>query len=128
MKLARHFAERITALTYDQLPPEAVYWSKVAVMDTLGVMLAGSREEAPHIVEDVLELGGEGPCLIVGSDRRAGPRGSGLVPSLRARRRPELPVVPPQAVPAPAAWLHRAPAPAAHHLPSHRSHRSPVAR
>jgi 2-methylcitrate dehydratase PrpD len=40
MKIARHFAERITALRYEDLPPEAVYWSKVAVMDTLGVMLA----------------------------------------------------------------------------------------
>ncbi|MEI7682027.1 MAG: hypothetical protein WCK07_21705 [Betaproteobacteria bacterium] len=56
MKLARHFAERITALDYADLPAEAVYWSKVAVMDTLGVMLAGSLEEAPHIVEDVLGL------------------------------------------------------------------------
>ncbi len=70
MNLARHFAERITALRYEDLPPEAVYWSKVAVLDTLGVMLAGSREEAPHIVEDVLGLpAGSGPCLIAGSER-----------------------------------------------------------
>src|ERR1019366_6322502 len=80
MNLARHFAERITALRYEDLPPEAVYWSKVAVLDTLGVMLAGSREEAPHIVEDVLGLpAGGGPCLIVGSERRAGALDAALV-------------------------------------------------
>jgi 2-methylcitrate dehydratase PrpD len=80
MKLARHFAERITALRYEDLPPEAVTWSKVAVMDTLGVMLAGSCEEAPHLVEDVLGIAtGNGPCLIVGSDRRAGPLDAALI-------------------------------------------------
>ena len=79
MSLARHFAERITALKYEDLPPEAVYWSKVAVLDTLGVMLAGSCEEPPHIVEEVLGLSGKGDCLIVGSDRRAGPLDAALI-------------------------------------------------
>ena len=79
MKLARYFAERLTALKYEDLPQEAVYWSKVAVMDTLGVMLAGSLEEPPHIVEDVLGLNGGGDCLIVGSDRRAGPLDAALI-------------------------------------------------
>ena len=79
MNLARHFAERLVSLRYEDLPPAAVYWSKVAVMDTLGVMLAGSREEAPHILEDVLGLAGGGDCLIVGSDRRAGPLDAALI-------------------------------------------------
>jgi 2-methylcitrate dehydratase PrpD len=79
MNLARHFAERITALRHEDLPKEAVYWSKVAVLDTLGVMLAGSREEPPHILEEVLGLSGKGDCLIVGSDRRAGPLDAALV-------------------------------------------------
>ena len=79
MNLARHFAERITALKYENLPPEAVYWSKVAVLDTLGVMLAGSCEEPPHIVEDVLGLSGKGDCLIVGGERRAGPLDAALI-------------------------------------------------
>ena len=78
MALARHFAERVSALTYDKLPPEAVYWSKVAVLDTLGVMLAGSREEAPHIVEDVIAPGG-GDCLVIGGSRRAGPLDAALI-------------------------------------------------
>ncbi len=72
MSLARQLAERITALQYEDLPPEAVYWSRVAVLDTLGVTLAGALEAPPRIVEDVLELqAGHGPCLIFGTNRRA---------------------------------------------------------
>lgn len=70
MSLARQLAERITALGYADLPPEAVYWSKVAVLDTVGVTLAGACESASKIVEEILESN-EGPSLIFGTDRRA---------------------------------------------------------
>ncbi len=80
MKLARQLAQRITALNYEDLPPEAVYWSKVALLDTLGVMLAGAVEEAPGIVEDVLGLQANGgPCLLVGANRRAAPLDAALI-------------------------------------------------
>ena len=80
MNLAHELAARVTALRYEDFPPEAHYWSKVAVLDTLGVALAGSAEEAPRIVEEVLGLpAGRGPCLIVGSDRRAAPLDAALV-------------------------------------------------
>ena len=46
MNLARQLAERITALRYEDLPPEAVYWSRVAVLDTIGVTLAGAVERS----------------------------------------------------------------------------------
>ncbi len=72
MSLARQLAERITALRYEDLPPEAVYWSRIAVLDTVGVALAGALEAAPKIVEDVLELHASGgPSLIFGTNRRA---------------------------------------------------------
>lgn len=71
MGLAREFAERIVALRYADLPPEAIHWSKVAVLDTIGVMLAGAREEAPRLVDAVLDEPADGPALIVGSSRRA---------------------------------------------------------
>ena len=71
MGLARQLAERVAALRHEDFPPEAAYWGKVAVLDTLGVTLAGSTEEAPRIVEEVLDLrAGEGPCLITGTSRR----------------------------------------------------------
>lgn len=80
MTLARQLAERIVEMRYEDLPPEAVYWCKVAVLDTLGVMLAGSVEEAPAIVADVLGLrSGDGPCLLVGTDRRVRPLDAALV-------------------------------------------------
>jgi len=80
MSLARQLAERITALHYEDLPPEAVYWSRIAVMDTVGVMLAGAIEAAPRILEDVLGLhAGSGPSLIFGTRRRASALDAALV-------------------------------------------------
>ena len=80
MGLARQLAERVTALQYDDLPPQAHYWSRVAVLDTLGVTLAGFGEDAPRIVEEVLGLeSDDGPCLILGSGRRARPLDAALV-------------------------------------------------
>ena len=80
MGLARQLAERVAALRHEDFPPEATHWGKVALLDTLGVTLAGSVEEAPHIVEDVLELhAGEGPCLVLGASRRVRPLDAALV-------------------------------------------------
>lgn len=80
MSLARQLAERIVAMRYEDLPPAVVYWCKVAVLDTLGVALAGSAEEAPGIVEDVLGLrSGDGPCLVFGGNRRVRPLDAALV-------------------------------------------------
>ena len=71
MTLARELAERIVALNYDALPPAAVYWSKVALLDTMAVALAGTVEAAPRIMEETLGLtANSGPCLIIGSNRR----------------------------------------------------------
>ena len=81
MRLARELADRIVALEYETLPAAACYASRIAVLDTLGVTLAGSREEAPQIVEDVL-LGAQasqGPCLIFGTRRRASALDAALV-------------------------------------------------
>ena len=46
MTLARQMAERIVAMRADNLPKAALDWSRVGVMDTLGVTLAGVAEEA----------------------------------------------------------------------------------
>lgn len=79
MSLARKLAERVAATRYEDLPPKAVHWCKVAVLDTLGVTLAGSTEDAPRIVEDVLGLrSGDGPCLLIGTDRRVRPLDAAL--------------------------------------------------
>ena len=80
MSLARQFAERVTALHYEDLPPEAVYWSKVAVLDTVGVTLAGAVEAAPKILSEILGLhAGAGPSLVLGTNLRASPLDAALV-------------------------------------------------
>ena len=69
MGIAKALAERIVATQYEDLPTEAVYWCKVAVLDTVGVTLAGSRESAPNLLCEVLAPAG-GPSLLFGHNRR----------------------------------------------------------
>src|SRR5579864_1331908 len=76
--LIEGIAERIAAIAYDDLPPEAVEWAKMAILDTVGVTLAGAGEPCAQIVERVL-AGGGGECLIFGSDRRAAPLDAALI-------------------------------------------------
>ena len=78
MTIIDGIAERIAAIAYDDLPPLAVEWAKMAILDTVGVTLAGAGEPCAQIVERVL-AGGAGECLIFGSDRRAGPLDAALV-------------------------------------------------
>ncbi|MBI4206150.1 MAG: MmgE/PrpD family protein [Betaproteobacteria bacterium] len=85
MSLACQLAERITALHYEDLPPEAVYWSGIAVLDTIGVTLAGAVEAPPRILEEVISLDGRnGPSLIFGTNRRATCLDAALVNSTAA--------------------------------------------
>ena len=72
MGLARELAERIAAMQYSDLSEEAVYWGKIALLDTVGVTLAGAREDAPRLLDEVVGAG-PGPSLVFGSDRRVGP-------------------------------------------------------
>src|SRR5580700_3084033 len=81
MTLIEQIAEKIVAIRYEDLPREAIEWSKAAILDTVGVTLAGSREECTRIVEHVMAegAGAGGDCLIFGSDRRAPPLVAALV-------------------------------------------------
>ena len=73
MTLAKQMAERIVAMRAEDLPKAALDWSKIGVMDTLGVTLAGAAEEAPMKMAEVIGVpaaGGE--ALVLGTARRAG--------------------------------------------------------
>ncbi|HEY3846551.1 MAG TPA: MmgE/PrpD family protein [Acetobacteraceae bacterium] len=80
MTIAATLAECIACVTYDALPPEAVHWAKVAILDTVGCTLAGSTEPCARIVDRVTTGGASGgACLIFGTGRRAGPLDAALI-------------------------------------------------
>ena len=73
-------AERIGHISYADLPQEAVHWAKAAILDTVGVTLAGAAEPCTQIVARRAAAGGRaGECLIFGSDRRAAPLDAALI-------------------------------------------------
>ena len=78
MTIIEGIAERVAAVTFADLPAEAVHSAKLAVLDTVGVTLAGAREPCVQIAARVVGAG-LGECLIFGTDRRAGPLDAALV-------------------------------------------------
>lgn len=73
-------AERVGAIRSEGLPAEALRWAKAAILDTVGVTLAGAREPCARIAADVIGLGKSGGgCVVFGTDRRAAPLDAALV-------------------------------------------------
>jgi len=80
MTLIEQIAEKIAAIRYEDLPAEAVFWAKAAILDTVGVTLAGAREDCTRIVEQALAPESHaGDCLVFGSDRRVPPPVAALI-------------------------------------------------
>ena len=46
MAIATELAERVNAQRYEDLPPQAVHWAKVGILDTVGVTLAVASMES----------------------------------------------------------------------------------
>jgi 2-methylcitrate dehydratase PrpD len=78
MTLIEQIAAKIVAIRYADLPREAVDWSKAAILDTVGVTLAGAGEDCARIVAQALPASA-GECLIFGGDRRTGPLDAALI-------------------------------------------------
>ena len=78
MTLAQELAQRIHALSFNELPLAAIHWAKVGILDTVGVTLAGANEEATRIVEGTTR-GSSGPSLVFGGTRRVGMLEAALV-------------------------------------------------
>jgi 2-methylcitrate dehydratase PrpD len=78
MSIARELASRIKAFRYNDLPEVAVTWAKTAILDTVGVTLAGSVEDCVRMVEQV-QSPGPGPCLIFGRRARTNPLDAALI-------------------------------------------------
>jgi len=79
MSLALELSRRINSLTFNELPHEAIHWAKVGILDTVGVTLAGAREECTRIVDGIATRGATGPSLIFGGNRRTAPLEAALV-------------------------------------------------
>ena len=72
MTLSNQLAEFVAGTKFESLPPEAVIQAKRAILDTLGVALAGCREEAPSTVaEQARRAGGAGETTLLGWPFRA---------------------------------------------------------
>ena len=59
-------------------PPEARARAAIAVLDTIGVALAGASEPVSHIVRDVVAMEGSEACGIFGKPARASAAGAAL--------------------------------------------------
>lgn len=106
MTLIEQIAEKIVAIRYEDLPPEAVVWAKAAILDTVGVTLAGAGEDCARIVAKTLGSA-PGACLIFGGDRRASALDAALINGTAAHAldfddvsnslggHPSAPIVPP---------------------------------
>ena len=69
--LLRRLADHIRNVTFEALPSEAVAMAKDGILDTIGVTLAGAREETTAVVRRVLrQTAAPGPALIFGGSER----------------------------------------------------------
>jgi 2-methylcitrate dehydratase PrpD len=67
MSVAEKVADKIAHTRYEDLPTEAIHWAKVAILDTVGVTVAGSAEPLSKIVKEILnEEGGRPECTVLG--------------------------------------------------------------
>ena len=72
MSLASQLAEFVSGSRYQSLPTDAIAAAKVAVLDTLGVTLAGAREDSSRISADIVrQEGAREECSILGHGFRS---------------------------------------------------------
>ncbi len=72
MTIAMELGARIGAISFDLLPPDAVHWAKVGLLDTVGVTLAGAPAQCTRIAARVAGAAA-GPSLLIGTARTTTP-------------------------------------------------------
>jgi 2-methylcitrate dehydratase PrpD len=84
-RLGQVIAEYVVGFELKDAPPEVISRARVAFTDTVGVMLAGSRQEVSHILCDMVRLEGSAPSAsIVGQSLRASPQLAALANGVAA--------------------------------------------
>ncbi len=80
MTISDHLSKFVARTTFESLPPEAVVQAKRAILDTLGVALAGCHEEGPSILADQTRTKGGAPeAALLGWPHRAPAADAALV-------------------------------------------------
>jgi 2-methylcitrate dehydratase PrpD len=84
-KVSRILAEFVAGFDLKQAPPDVIARARVGFIDTVGVMLAGSRQEVARIVCDMVKLEASAPTAsIVGQSLRASPQLAALANGVAA--------------------------------------------
>jgi 2-methylcitrate dehydratase PrpD len=84
-RLGRVIAEYVVGFDLKDAPPEVIDRARVAFTDTLGVMLAGCRQDVSRILCDMVRLEGSAPSAsIVGQSLRASPQLAALANGVAA--------------------------------------------
>jgi 2-methylcitrate dehydratase len=84
--ITQRMAEWAAAVRYEDLPASVVHEAKRYLLDSVGCALGGLRQEDTHIALAVLEeIGGGGPCAVLGTERRTDPVSAALANALMIR-------------------------------------------
>ncbi len=84
--ITARLAQWAAALEYEDLPAAVVHEAKRYLLDSLGCALGGLRQEDAEIALEVLaEIGGTGPCTVLGTGRRTDAVSASLANALMIR-------------------------------------------
>jgi 2-methylcitrate dehydratase PrpD len=80
MTIARQIADRVQALRFEDITPEALEWTRHAFTDTIGCALAGMMDQGPRILMSVPGVAeAPGPALIYATNTRTSVLDAALV-------------------------------------------------
>jgi 2-methylcitrate dehydratase len=84
--ITARMAEWAASLRYEDLPADVVHEAKRYLLDSVGCALGGLLQEDAEIALEVLrEIGGTGPCAVLGTGRRADAVSASLANALMIR-------------------------------------------
>jgi 2-methylcitrate dehydratase PrpD len=66
--LAYEYGRRVAGFAYADLPPDAIHWAKVGILDTVGVTLAGAQEPCAALLADAIGPA-PGSAVVFGTGR-----------------------------------------------------------
>jgi len=73
LTIAQRLASRISDFQYRRVTPRALTAARTALVDTIGVTLAGSIEPCSRLLRETLGVSdANGPCLVLGTRQRVG--------------------------------------------------------